>query len=52
MGSIEALQGMLIGFPGAFLLVTHDGRLSEAVTQIGWETRRGENGMKLQVGYE
>ena len=52
MGSIEALQGMLIGFPGAFLLVTHDGRLSEAVAQIGWETRRGENGMRLQVADE
>ncbi|MDD6693485.1 MAG: ATP-binding cassette domain-containing protein, partial [Olsenella sp.] len=52
MGSIEALQGMLIGFPGAFLLVTHDGQLSEAVTQIGWETRRGENGTRLQVADE
>jgi ATPase subunit of ABC transporter with duplicated ATPase domains len=52
MGSIEALQGMLIGFPGAFLLVTHDEQLSEAVTQIGWETRRGENGMRLQVADE
>ena len=52
VGSIEALQGMLIGFPGAFLLVTHDGQLSEAVTQIGWETRRGENGMRLQVADE
>ena len=43
---------MLIGFPGAFLLVTHDGQLSEAVTQIGWETRQSENGMRLQVADE
>ena len=52
MVSIEALQGMLIGFLGAFLLVTHDRQLSEAVTQIGWETKRSENGMRVQVADE
>ena len=49
VGSIEALQEMLSGFSGALLLVTHDRQLSEAVTQIGWETIQGESLMRLLV---
>lgn len=40
IGSIEALQDMLVGFPGAVLLVTHDRRLADAVAQIEWRTER------------
>ena len=47
--AIEALQEMLSGFSGALLLVTHDRQLSEAVTQIGWETIQGESLMRLLV---
>lgn len=42
VGSIEALQRMLVGFPGAFLLVTHDRQLADAVAQTRWETRLNE----------
>ena len=49
VGSIEALQEMLSGFSGALLLVTNDRQLSEAVTQIGWETIQGESLMRLLV---
>ncbi len=49
LGSIEALQESLIDFPGALLLVTHDRLLSEAVTQIAWETIQGERLARLQI---
>lgn len=42
IGSIEALQRMLVGFSGAFLLVTHDKQLADAVAQTRWETKRSE----------
>lgn len=42
VGSIEALQRMLADFPGAFLLVTHDRQLADAVARTRWETRRDE----------
>ncbi len=50
VGSIEALQGMLAGFPGAFLLVTHDRRLADAVAQARWRTVQGEGGFEVRVG--
>ncbi|WP_165053138.1 MULTISPECIES: ATP-binding cassette domain-containing protein [unclassified Adlercreutzia] len=49
VGSIEALQEMLTGFPGAFLLVTHDRQLSNAVAQIEWETKQNEGATELRV---
>lgn len=49
LGSIKALQETLIDFPGALLLVTHDRLLSEAVTQIAWETIHGEKLVRLQI---
>lgn len=49
LDSIEALQESLINFPGALLLVTHDRLLSEAVTQIAWETIQGEKLVRLQI---
>ena len=49
VGSIEALQDMLAGFPGAFLLVTHDGQLSNAVAQIEWWTKRYEADIRLRI---
>lgn len=49
LGSIKALQESLIDFPGALLLVTHDRLLSEAVTQIAWETIQGEKLVRLQI---
>lgn len=41
VGSIEALENMLVGFPGAILLVTHDQRLADAVAQIKWKCADG-----------
>lgn len=43
VGSIEALQRLLISFPGAVLLVTHDQALIDAVAGIRWRTT-GEGG--------
>lgn len=40
VGSIEALQRMLVDFPGAILLVTHDGQLADAVGQTRWRVER------------
>ena len=48
VGSIEALQRMLIGFPGAILLVTHDRCLADAVAQTEWRTEGADNGYRLQ----
>lgn len=47
IGSIEALQTMLMSFPGAFLLVTHDKKLADAVAQIRWRTVSCEEGYRL-----
>ncbi len=49
VGSIEALQNMLVGFPGAILLVTHDGKLARAVAQIEWKARSYEGGYRLEI---
>lgn len=45
VGSIEALENMLAGFPGAILLVTHDKHLANAVAYIRWETEKAEERM-------
>lgn len=45
VGSIEALENMLVGFPGAILLVTHDKQLADAVAYITWITEKSEEGM-------
>ncbi len=49
VGSIEALQDMLVGFSGAILLVTHDGKLARAVAQIEWVTQRDRAGCGLEI---
>lgn len=49
VGSIEALQEMLISFPGALLLVTHDRQLSKALAQFEWKTAQSEYATELQV---
>lgn len=48
VGSIEALQDMLINFPGAVLLVTHDGQLADAVAQTRWRVERSGDIMILE----
>lgn len=42
-------RDLLDDFPGALLMVTHDRLLSEAVTQIAWETIHGEKLVRLQI---
>ena len=42
-------RDLLDNFPGALLMVTHDRLLSEAVTQIAWETIHGEKLVRLQI---
>lgn len=49
VGSIEALQEMLISFPGALLLVTHDRQLSDAVAQTHWKATRNMDVTELRV---
>lgn len=49
VGSIEALQNMLVDFPGAVLLVTHDRAMANAVAQIAWTTERSDTGFSLNV---
>lgn len=36
MGSVDALAGLLEGFPGAFLLVTHDEQLANGLDATSW----------------
>ena len=48
VGSIDALQTMLVNFPGAILLVTHDRRLEDAVAQIRWHIEQDENDFELK----
>ncbi len=50
LGSIEALQDMLAGFPGAVLVVTHDSALAAAVGTTSWSTAEDEEGWKMVVG--
>lgn len=50
VGSIEALERMLAGFPGAVLLVSHDASLVEAVCTTRWETTPANNGWQLRTG--
>lgn len=40
---------MLMGFPGAFLLVTHDNKLADAVVQIQWKTKLHEGSYRLEI---
>lgn len=49
IGSIKALEGMLVGFPGAILLVTHDKRLACATAGIEWVTERDGEGSRLRI---
>lgn len=37
VASIEALQGLLSGFPGAVVVVSHDAALLDAVATVRWE---------------
>ncbi|MCI8468300.1 MAG: ABC-F family ATP-binding cassette domain-containing protein [Eggerthellaceae bacterium] len=50
VGSIEALQGLLASFPGAFVLVTHDETLRDTVSGVSWRTVSAEGGARLEVG--
>lgn len=49
VGSIEALERMLIDFSGAILLVTHDSELAHSVAQIEWKTSKTEAGYTLEI---
>lgn len=50
LGSIEALERLLAGFPGALLLVSHDETLVSAATSIAWRIERdGVRGLRLMV---
>ncbi len=40
LGSIEALERVLVAYPGALLLVSHDERLLERTTDIRWRLER------------
>lgn len=42
LGSIEALQALLAGFPGALVLATHDDALAEAVCDERWAVGKGQ----------
>lgn len=50
IGSIEALQEMLVGFPGAILLVTHDRHLADVAAQIEWRTEGCGGSFRLKTG--
>ena len=50
LGSIEALERLLAGFPGALLLVSHDAVLVRAATRIVWTISEGPTGYALAVG--
>ncbi len=49
VGSIEALQHMLVGFPGAVLLVSHDATLVEAVSTARWQTEAQDGSCRVRV---
>ena len=42
IGSIEALERVLVAYPGALLLVSHDERLLERTTGIRWRLEKGD----------
>lgn len=42
IGSIEALERVLVAYPGALVLVSHDERLLERTTGIGWRLEKGD----------
>lgn len=44
LGSITALERMLVGFPGALLLVSHDPALIQAATRIAWRLEADPHG--------
>lgn len=49
IGSIEAFQDLLLQFPGAILLVSHDAALLDAVTERQWRTTGSDNLWQLEV---
>lgn len=49
VGSIEALERLLAGFPGAVLLVSHDEALASAVGRIRWETECDDGQWRLRT---
>lgn len=49
IGSIKALQDLLLQFPGAILLVSHDAALLDAVTERQWRTTGSDNLWQLEV---
>lgn len=49
IGSIEALQRLLAGWPGALLLVSHDAAIVRASTSISWKTKACSGGYELVV---
>lgn len=42
IGSIEALERVLVAYPGALVLVSHDERLLERTTGIRWRLEKGD----------
>lgn len=50
IGSIKALQDLLLQFPGAVLLVSHDAALLDAVSERQWHTTGFGNLFQLEVG--
>lgn len=42
IGSIEALERVLVAYPGALVLVSHDERLLERTTDIRWRLESGD----------
>lgn len=49
VGSIEALQDLLIQFPGAVLLVSHDAVLLDAVSERRWSMTGSGNHWQLEM---
>ena len=46
VGSITALQDLLVNFPGAVLVVSHDETLTQAVGTTQWKTEKEDNGSR------
>lgn len=49
VGSITALQDLLVSFPGAVLVVSHDEELTTVVGAIQWKTTRAEKNGYLRI---
>lgn len=49
VGSITALQDLLVSFPGAVLVVSHDEALTQAVGTIHWKTQKIDNKHYLKI---